>query len=990
MSSVHETAYPRFKPNLTDQELAEIYTPSLEEQKFVHEHVCGAAAQLSLLILLKTGQRLGYFVHPSEVPCEIIIHIAECAQFEIVGKGSLRKLDQTGTRHRLRDLARGYLKIKAFDEDSKALIVAIAEEAAQTKQELADIINVVIEELVRQRIELPGFSTLHRIARSSRLAINNRLYDAIYASLSPKIKIELADFLKVGKDNTTSIWQRLKQEPKKPTNKEVRSYLIHLSWLKKWVDLLPDVSHIPVARWRQIVLESRALDVADLKRLKASKRYALIVILSHSQLRNAMDDAVTILIRKLNSVHNRAEQKLKQYHLERTKKIENLISQFRDVLHAYRKGETDSERISRISASFREDPEHLVAECDEHMAYAGNNYIPFMLDSYRPQRSLLLNCLNLLGIQSSSNDTSIIEAIQFLTKNRGCRKATLSFENEKLNLSWLPDKWRKLVTGKSSASASVKEVHRLYFELCVLTQVVTELKSGDLFVECSENYNDYREQLISWEQYQEEVVQYSELVGLPTSPKEFVNKLKKELSDICVKVDKQFPKNDLVSIDKDGLVIHKHEKLDEPSILQEVDKAITKRMPENSILDLLVETESWLGLHTRFGPISGHKSKIENRRQRFITTLFCYGCNLGPEQTTRSVKEFSRKQVAWLNLRHITEERLERATERVINAYNKFLLPKYWGTGKHASADGTKWNLYEQNLLSEYHIRYGGYGGIGYYHVSDMYIALFSNFIPCGVYEAVYILDGLIKNESDIKPDTIHGDTQAQNTPVFGLAHLLGINLMPRIRGLKKLLFFRPDKKTHYRHIDQLFSESINWKIIDTHLPDMLRIALSIKAGKITPSTILRRLGTKSRKNKIYFAFRELGRVVRTIFLLKYVGDVEIRRTVHAATNKSEEFNNFAQWSFFGSDGVIAENVRYEQRKIIKYNHLVANMVILHNVEAMTGVIKELQSEGMQITQEVLAGLSPYRTHHINRFGDYTLNLDREVRPMKFETKILD
>ncbi len=61
--------------------------------------------------------------------------------------------------------------------------------------------------------------------------------------------------------------------------------------------------------------------------------------------------------------------------------------------------------------------------------------------------------------------------------------------------------------------------------------------------------------------------------------------------------------------------------------------------------------------------------------------------------------------------------------------------------GKHASADGTRWDLYEQNLLSEYHIRYGGYGGIGYYHVSDTYIALFSHFIPCGVWEAVYILD---------------------------------------------------------------------------------------------------------------------------------------------------------------------------------------------------------------------------------------------------------
>ncbi len=55
-----------------------------------------------------------------------------------------------------------------------------------------------------------------------------------------------------------------------------------------------------------------------------------------------------------------------------------------------------------------------------------------------------------------------------------------------------------------------------------------------------------------------------------------------------------------------------------------------------------------------------------------------------------------------------------------------------WGTGESASVDGTKWDLYEQNL---YHIRYGGYGGIGYYHVSDTYIALFSNFIPCGVHD---------------------------------------------------------------------------------------------------------------------------------------------------------------------------------------------------------------------------------------------------------------
>jgi TnpA family transposase len=63
--------------------------------------------------------------------------------------------------------------------------------------------------------------------------------------------------------------------------------------------------------------------------------------------------------------------------------------------------------------------------------------------------------------------------------------------------------------------------------------------------------------------------------------------------------------------------------------------------------------------------------------------------------------------------------------------------------------------------LAEYPLRYGGYGGIAYHHVTDTYVALFSHFVPCGVWEAIYILEGLLKNTSDLQPTTAHGDTQA-------------------------------------------------------------------------------------------------------------------------------------------------------------------------------------------------------------------------------------
>ncbi len=104
----------------------------------------------------------------------------------------------------------------------------------------------------------------------------------------------------------------------------------------------------------------------------------------------------------------------------------------------------------------------------------------------------------------------------------------------------------------------------------------------------------------------------------------------------------------------------------------------------------------------------------------------------------------------------------------------------------------------------------------------------------------MYILDGLLKNTSDIQPDTLHADTQGQSVPVFAFSYFLGIKLMPRIRNWQDYSFFRPTEDVVYNYIDPLFKEVANWKLIETHWLDMIRVILSIKAGKIMPSTLLR------------------------------------------------------------------------------------------------------------------------------------------------------
>lgn len=211
---------------------------------------------------------------------------------------------------------------------------------------------------------------------------------------------------------------------------------------------------------------------------------------------------------------------------------------------------------------------------------------------------------------------------------------------------------------------------------------------------------------------------------------------------------------------------------------------------------------------------------------------------------------------------------------------------------------------------------------------------------------------------------------------------------MPRIRNWQDLVFYRPSKEAVYEYIDPLFGGVIDWSLIKTHWRDLFRVVLSIMAGKVLPSTLLRKLGNYSRKNRLYQAFRELGRVVRTVFLLQYLSDGQLREQITASTNKAEAYNGFSKWLSFGGDGVIAENDPNEQEKRVKYNDLVANAVILHNAVDMTQALRELVREGHTVTSEEVAALSLYLTGHIKRFGDYVLDLGSVPDPIEDDLPI--
>ncbi len=110
--------------------------------------------------------------------------------------------------------------------------------------------------------------------------------------------------------------------------------------------------------------------------------------------------------------------------------------------------------------------------------------------------------------------------------------------------------------------------------------------------------------------------------------------------------------------------------------------------------------------------------------------------------------------------------------------------------------------------------------------------------------------------------------------------------------------------------------------------------------------------------------------MIRTITLLRFISEPELREEITAATNKAEAYQGFSAWLRFGHE-MIERNDPAEQEKIIKFNTLLANCVIFHTALDMTAVLRQLAQEGWPVTPAAVADLSPYIRERIKRFGEY-------------------
>ena len=132
----------------------------------------------------------------------------------------------------------------------------------------------------------------------------------------------------------------------------------------------------------------------------------------------------------------------------------------------------------------------------------------------------------------------------------------------------------------------------------------------------------------------------------------------------------------------------------------------------------------------------------------------------------------------------------------------------------------------------------------------------------------------------------------------------------------------------------------------------------------------------------------EYGRLVKTIFILRYLLHQPLRRKINTQLNKGEHLHALRSWLWFGGDGILRRKQEEAQQEVVCCLHLLTNAVVVWNTVYMQEVITQLRAEGYPVQDEDLVHLSPARFEHINRLGKYSFAdqqalLNNGLRPLR-------
>ncbi len=304
-------------------------------------------------------------------------------------------------------------------------------------------------------------------------------------------------------------------------------------------------------------------------------------------------------------------------------------------------------------------------------------------------------------------------------------------------------------------------------------------------------------------------------------------------------------------------------------------------LPRIRITDLLLEVDRWTGFSACF--THQRTGRAAKDRTALLATVLADGINLGLTRMAETCSGVTMRQLAWVHDWHIREETYTAALACLVDAHRVLPLSSVWGDGTSSSSDGQYFRSGSQGSgLSEVNARHGNEPGVAFYtHISDQFGPFHTKVIAAAASEAPHVLDGLLSHRSGLQIREHYTDTGGATDHVFGLCPFLGFRFAPRLRDIKDRRIYLLPGMTVDPAVEPLVGGVLDTRHAEANWDELVRLAVSIRAGTTSASAMLRRLAAYPRQNGLAVALREVGRLERTLFTLDWIwtGDAEPERS---------------------------------------------------------------------------------------------------------------
>lgn len=858
-----------------------------------------------------------------------------------------------------RELILSFMGYQAFDisniaDTIKAEILTCAKVRKDKKKCFASVANL----LAREKIEIPPYQTIKNLIDNQYKVLQDALIKQVTLDMSPDTQRLLDKLFTKSKYDETSEQYRiaaLKRFSHKLRPQQIKQNVDAFDTLHELfshIQPILDRLSLPVETIKHYATQIKRSQVFQVTRKAEADRYLLTICFIAHQYYTLQDVFVETLQSSVISAFNSAERDARARYYEtrhqQTQHINTLLEDSGSILTKYIRIKailsddtiSDANKLSLLN--------NLVA--DPSRSKSLNDSIEDVKEDQKQLsgEALFFHYLELGSRRLQNRCNRIIERLSFSEEslNAPLCKAVQRFSMHNCNvdetfpIGFMSKKEQRYVDTPDRFVSSL-------YKVLLFNHIVQAIKGDGLHLKYSYRHmmlDDYMIPITEFEENYEALVEQSNTKWL-TDFTTVYDSLDKNIHAQFQETNEHILANNNQFIQSDGdggiKTAYQRKNMLDMAVTASEDIELypsDETIPLSEVLSVVDNASGFLDMFQHY---SGEDITKKPNRKTMIAAIVCKGLHFTDHKFGKLCEAVNNTSLTTAANNYLSTNNASLASDKIVNFADGMGLSKIYMDGDklYTSSDGQKYSMSVDSLNAAPSYKYGGKDKVivSYNFLDSRHLSIHSNVISGWTREAHYMIDGVLNNDV-VKTDMHVTDTHGFTEVVMAMSHLVGINFAPRIKNfLKQQLYSTRGKKTYsHKNYPILPKERIKPEKISVHWRQIQRLVISLKLGRTTASQIFKRLNSYSSANHpIYEALKAYGRIIKTIHLLKYIDDSELRVAMTKQLNKGESANKLDRALAIGRSEYHLPS-HEEQETMETCKRLIKNAIVCWNYMYLT------------------------------------------------------